>query len=184
MGNPLFDRRSPRELAERGQVIETEQKLGIFLRLAGIVAADFASVPETHAPAKWRASPVQIRLKAGWADERRSMPVLEGHVSARIPAVCQRCLEPFELPVERDLRLLLTGPEAGEIESDEYETWETEEPTIRPLDIVEEALIMALPLSAMHESGACSAPEQEHAAAGSETTRPFADLKKRMRDEK
>ncbi len=184
MGNALTDRRSPGELADRGQAIEREEKLGAFPRLADIVAADFAAVPEVDVPAKWRALPVQIRLKAGWADERRSMPVLEGRVTARVPAVCQRCLEPFELPVRRDLRLLLTEPGAGEVESDEYEIWETEEPTIRPLDIVEEALIMALPLSVMHESAACSAPEQEDVVSGGETVRPFADLKDRMRDEK
>lgn len=183
MGNPLFDRRSPRELADRGQVIETDEELGKFPQLAGIVAADLASVPEEDVPAKWRALPVAIRLQAGWADDRRSMPVLEGRVSARVPAVCQRCLEPFELPVERELRLLLVGPGAGEVETDEYETWEIEEPSLRPLDIVEEALIMALPLSAMHESAACSAPGPENAASGGETIRPFADLKDRMRDE-
>lgn len=183
MGNPLFDRRSPRELAERGQVIDTQAELGAFPRLAGIVAADLAAVPEQDLPAKWRALPVEIRLTAGWADERRAMPVLEGYVKARVPAVCQRCLEPFELPVDRELRLLLSGPEAGEVESDEYETWEIEEPTVRPLDIAEEALIMALPLAAMHDGAACRAPEQEQAASGGDTVRPFADLKERMRDE-
>lgn len=183
MANPLFDRRSPRELAERGQVIDTQEELGAFPRLADIVAADLATVPEEDVPGKWRALPVEIRLAAGWADERRAMPVLEGRVKARVPAVCQRCLEPFELPVDAGLRLLLTGPEAGEVESDEYEIWEIEEPTVRPLDIVEEALIMALPLSAMHDSAACSAPEQERPASVGDTVRPFADLKDRMRGE-
>lgn len=184
MSNPLFDRRLPRELAELGQAIERQEELGAFPQLAAIVAEGLAALPEGEVPTGWRASPVSLDLVFGWADLRRRMPALEGHVRVRLPAVCQRCLAPFELQLDRELKLLFAENEAAVDDAGEYEVWETEEPTIRPIDVVEEAMIMAIPLSAMHNSAECRAPGEEKAPPGGGTVRPFADLRSRMRGEK
>ena len=68
MRNPLLDRSSPGELADVGQVIETEGKLEDFSRLREIVAADLASLPEAEVRAAWRQTPVPIRLRFSWVD--------------------------------------------------------------------------------------------------------------------
>lgn len=182
MSDPLRDRRPPRELAALGQVIETTRELGAFRQLAGIVADDLARLPADEVPAGWQASPVGLDLAFGWGGRGRRMPVLEGRVTARVPAVCQRCLAPFVFVLERDLRLLFAKSEAEVPDAGDYEVWETEGETIRPLDVVEEAMIMAIPLSAMHNSAECRPPGQEE-APGPDTVRPFADLKSRMRQE-
>lgn len=77
--------------------------------------------------------------------------------------------------------LLIPGGDATALE--EYEIWETAEETVRPLDIVDEALIMAMPLSVAHEdTGDCGPLVKKLAAKESGRNRPFADLKSRMRD--
>lgn len=77
--------------------------------------------------------------------------------------------------------LLIPGGDATAFE--EYEIWETAEETVRPLDIVDEALIMAMPLSVAHEdSGDCGPLAEKLHAKESGRSRPFADLKSRMRD--
>ena len=58
MGNPLRDRRPLAELAERRQVIEINDKVSEFQRLAGIVEADLAALEPGKCPAGWRASEV------------------------------------------------------------------------------------------------------------------------------
>lgn len=188
MGNPLLDRASPRDLAERGQVIEKQEKLELFPRLAQAVAADLETLPAERLPARWRQSPVAFRLVFGWADDRQRVPSLTGRVSAELPAVCQRCLEPLTLSLAQELKLLLTGPDAPVVAGDAFEAWEIDEPAIRPADIVDEVLVMAMPLAAMHaDRGACGvlarrlAPEP--GAGGSDAVRPFADLRTRMRQE-
>lgn len=181
MANPLLERAPPKAFAERGQIIEKQEKLELFPRLSGVVGDDLRRLDAV--PAAWRQSPVAIRLAFGWADTERELPVLEGHAAAEIPVVCQRCLEPFELTLETDLRLMFNGPGRSVDESLDYEVWELDEPLLRPLDVIDEALVMAMPLAATHESEADCGPLAGQAKAEEDETqvRPFADLRSKMR---
>lgn len=181
MANPLLDRVLPEDLAERGQAFELQGKIEDFRRLIEIVEADLKSVAVQIRPREWRAAPVNIRLGFGWADARREIPALEGEISTDIVAVCQRCLEPFELPLRTTLKMLLLKTADATALQDEFEIWEVEGDEIRPLDIVEEALIMALPLSAVHQSRDLCGPLAENVTdENKETVRPFADLRSQM----
>lgn len=184
MGYALRDRGLPQELADRKQAFETKEELAGFERLSGILQADMESAVVGQGPRQWRRWPVETRLRFGWADARRQYPALGGRVEARIPAICQRCLEPFELPIELTLRLRLVASGATTEEQDGYEDWELHEQTVRPLDIVEEALIMALPMAPLHDdaNAKCRGAWQQAEARASGTLRPFADLRARMKD--
>jgi uncharacterized metal-binding protein YceD (DUF177 family) len=183
MVNPLLERAPPKVFAERGQIIEKQEKLELFPRLSEVVGDDLRRLADEATPGAWRQSPVEIRLAFGWADTARGLPILEGHAAAEVPAVCQRCLEAFGLVLETDLRLLFTGPGRSVDESLDYEVWELEEPSLRPLDVVDEALVMAMPLAAMHESEAdCGALAEKVKVEKEVQARPFADLKAQMRD--
>ena len=189
MANPLLDRWSPRELAERGQVIEKEEYLELFPRMTDVVALDLTRVPEAYRPAQWRQEPVAIRLAFGWADSRRQLPQLTGSVSVQVAAVCQRCLEPFALTLTQELRFLLAEPGSPVVESSGFETWELDEAMVRPLDIVDEVLVMALPLSARHadraECGSLATllAGDSDTGNGDDKARPFADLRSLMRQD-
>jgi hypothetical protein len=183
MANPLTDRAPPAQLAMIGQVIETKRKLSDFQRLREVVASDLASLTQARMPKEWRRAPIDIRLAFGWADAHRQVPALEGQISARIDAVCQRCLEPFELSLNAQLKLMLLIPGGDATAFEEYEIWETAEDTVRPLDIVDEALIMAMPLSLAHDDAAMCGPLAEKLSSEEPgTVRPFADLKSQMRE--
>ena len=186
MGNPLRDRRTPSEWAASGQVIEITEKIGDFKRLAGIVEADLGTLEPDRMPSGWRDAAVRGQLSFGFADAQQRMPALDGRLDATVDVVCQRCLEPFRLPLEADLRLLFgAGPTdvAGDEGYEGYEVWELDEERLRPMDLVEEVLIMALPLAALHvDDAACAGPAIEVEEQGS-TIRPFAALKAQMEDE-
>ncbi len=183
MANPLNDRTRPAQLAASGQVIETKRKLSEFPLFSEVVEADLAGLSRAARPKKWRHAPIDIRLAFGWADARRQLPSLEGQISARIDAVCQRCLEPFELSLSAQLKLLLPVPDGEATAFEEFEIWETAEDTVRPLDIVDEALIMAMPLSPAHgDSTKCGSLAKQFQSAVADTVRPFADLRSQMRD--
>ena len=181
MANPLLERAPPKAFAERGQIIEKQEKLELFPRLSEVVGDDLRRFDAE--PGEWRQSPVAIRLAFGWADTERELPVLEGHAAAEVPAVCQRCLEPFRLTLEAGLRLLFSGPGRSVDESLDYEVWELDEPLLRPLDVVDEALVMAMPLAAVHEREADCGPLAEQAKAEKDEAqvRPFADLRSKLR---
>ncbi len=183
MANPLLDRALPEDLAERGQVFELEGKIEDFQRLLQIVEEDLAGLASEKYPREWRAAPVSIRLGFSWADARGKIPSLEGRIATKIAAVCQRCLEPFDLALSTTLKMLLVRPADTTAVQDEFEIWEVGEDDVRPLDIVEEALIMALPLSAVHQSRDLCGPLAESVTDDNkETVRPFADLRSQMND--
>lgn len=184
MANPLIDPVLPKELASRGQHIEFKGKVGELGRLAEIVEADLAALSEERRPHGWQAAPFETRLEFGWAEGPQRIPTINGRIVAQIPAVCQRCLEAFELTLDASIRMLLVWPNAepGEMpDLAEFEIWELDERTLQPLDIVEESLVMAIPLAPRHESEeSCVALENEVTESGAEMAHPFADLRSQI----
>lgn len=180
MGSPLRDRRPLAELADRRQVIEIKEKVGDFQRLAGIVEADLGTLDPAKLPRGWREAAVKGRLEFGFLDARERLVVLEGEVSATIDAVCQRCLEPFRLELSSELHLLPMAAQDGSFAEETLEVWELDDETICPADVVEEALIMALPFAAVHEDPAVCKEFESSSSDEVQTTRPFAGLKSQL----
>jgi uncharacterized metal-binding protein YceD (DUF177 family) len=180
MGNPLRDLRTPSDLAVSGQVIEFTEKVSEFEHLERIVEADLLALDPAKLPLNWRDSVVAGKLTFRISDTHEGQPVLEGHVAGKLDAVCQRCLWPFRLPLEAQLRLVFSDGNQSDDDCDGYEVWELAEETLRPLDLVEEAIIMAIPFSPMHtESTVCSKLD-EKIDEKVKTLTPFADLKAQM----
>jgi uncharacterized metal-binding protein YceD (DUF177 family) len=181
MGKPLRECRSAAEWAAGAQVIEIAEKISDFEQLSAIVEADLVTLDADKMPAGWRDSDVAGTLKFGFADAQQLLPTVKCHVAVTVDAVCQRCLEAFQLPLEVEADLLLLEHEQEADGYDEYEVWELEEKLIRPQDIVEEMLIMAMPFSAMHvESNACRALSSKTKTGAKEMTTPFAALRDQM----
>jgi uncharacterized metal-binding protein YceD (DUF177 family) len=92
----------------------------------------------------------------------------------------------MELTLAEELKLSLAGPDrvaTATSVAGGYDVWEIDDAAIRPLDILEETLIMALPLSALHGRGeACDAPDEAASADSDETIRPFAGLRSAISD--
>jgi hypothetical protein len=181
MTNLLIDSALPAQLAESSQVIETQVKLSDVQRLRELVETDLANLIPTKIPQEWQHGTIDIKLAFGWADINRQIPALEGKVSTTIIAVCQRCLEPFKLTLNAQLKLMLLTPSCDVIAFEKYEIWEIVEDTVRPIEIVDEVLIMAMPLSVVHEDYVdCGPLVKKLLAKELDKTRPFADLKLQM----
>jgi uncharacterized metal-binding protein YceD (DUF177 family) len=183
MANPLLERVLPAELAERCQVIEFEGKVGDFDRLKSIVSADLEAIDERARPRGWARNPVSVRLEFRWLDADRRLPAAAGSVSTRLRAVCQRCLEPFEMPVDIEFSILFATAASGDavIDAPGFETWELDGDAVRLLDVVEESLVMALPLAPVHGSADdCGPLAGRIADRAAQSVRPFADLRARL----
>lgn len=175
MGNPLLQRRTPQELAAFGQAIEIKAKVSDFERLSEAIARDFRALNEHDLPSDWRDMVVSGRLNFGFADAQGKLPVVGGHAAVNIWAVCQRCLQPFLLPVQAELKLVF-----GDGGGDDYELWELDAGTLRPADLVDEALVMALPFAAKHDADVeCVAMTVLDTTPVTMKT-PFANLKSQM----
>ena len=179
MDDPLRDRRPPRDWAADDQVVEVSEKIGSFTRLAAIVEADLSALDSGSIPADWRNSFVTGKLKFGFSDPQEDTVALDISLAVVAAAICQRCLRPFELPVSTKLALLLARPQDKIADRDDYEIWELAEESVSPMDIVDEVLVMAMPLSAMHlETDACV--ESDGREVRAKMTTPFASLRAQM----
>jgi uncharacterized metal-binding protein YceD (DUF177 family) len=95
-------------------------------------------------------------------------------------ALCQRCLEPFELMVDVPVKVLF-GKVYGTAPDNDYDTWESGDTPIRLLDVVEEAVVMALPLAPVHNSiDDCGALAGKIRERERDTARPFAGLRAQL----
>lgn len=186
MANPLLLRATPEEWARRRQVIDSVEKVSSFERLAGIVAQDLEALAAGRNVPDFRGLPVSVSAEFGWADAQCRWPRVTGNVAARLPAVCQRCLEPCEIEIDADFDMLLMQASETQSVDEALEVWELEQDTLRPLDMVEELLVMSMPFAAVHENaedcGALRPGRTEPADRAQDKVRPFADLAKQIKN--
>jgi len=177
MSDPLRERQSLEALTEKKLVIEIAEQLGSFEGLADCVRQELSALGEVERPTGWRELPVRGRLVFGRA--RGDQATLSGQLNAGVPAVCQRCLEPFIWPLATRVELFFVTPDLPVTGSDALEPWELTDELVRPIDIVDELLVMDLPLAARHEDGAGCSPDGAPEAKDNKT-RPFANLPSQM----
>jgi uncharacterized protein len=107
--------------------------------------------------------------------------VAELEMSGSAQLVCQRCLEPMQVPIDGSVHvaLLVSEHEADRVPP-EFETVHVPENRIRVRDLVEEELLLTLPISPLHEDaqecGVKSEPVAPAEAPVHETQRPFEQL--------
>lgn len=112
------------------------------------------------------------------SDPLLKVPCVELRIDAELPLECQRSLKRFLLPVHMVQRLGLIRDEAGEAAlPPEYEALLVpEDGMLRPLDLVEDELVLAIPAVPMDPDSVAverdwPVPEEELAKAN-----PFAGL--------
>jgi uncharacterized protein len=125
------------------------------------------------------AGAVVYRLHFSRDEERRA--VVSGEVRARLQLVCQRCLGPVahDLCTRFTLALVHSLDEARRL-PDRYDPLLSSAAMIRPVELLEDELLLSLPQIPMHRPGEC---EPQAATAGREpggdrdgASSPFAVL--------
>jgi uncharacterized protein len=161
-----------RRFAEEGGELEEDAALQGFVRL----------LAETPDPAN--AKPVHWHAQGEIVNPRHVQPEIWVHLRAdtQLPLVCQRCLLPVDIPVAVDRSFRFVADEATAAAQDD----ESEEDLLvlsrsfDLLELVEDELLMELPVAPRHE--VCpepvkmSAVDADFEAAGPEKEHPFAVL--------
>ena len=102
---------------------------------------------------------------------------VRGRVVATIELCCQRCMEPMAFQVDAALLLaLVKGFDEAERLPDEYDPLIVEDDRVRPLDLVEDELILALPQVPMHAPHeACAEGTMQQALTVAPVAEPEGD---------
>ena len=128
-----------------------------------------------------------LRRDAGMAHGRfrfhreDALVTAEGRVSARLALTCQRCLEEMMLPVEVDSRLafVTSGAASAEVPAS-HEPVLAVDGHVSLAMLIEEELLLALPLAPMHRATEYCAARSGPRADDSRQ-RPFAGLRELMK---
>lgn len=105
--------------------------------------------------------------------------MLVGHLQANLDLQCQRCLEALRVPLSQDIELLV---DAGDevVRSSSQDAIDSDDGYIDIFEVVEDELILALPLVALHEDTACNEhwPVANANGDSDRTDNPFAVLQR------
>ena len=99
---------------------------------------------------------------------------IDGEASATVRVACQRCLEPMSVALDARIRLAVDADDAAL--PDDREAIASDDGSISPRALVEDELILALPIVPMHADGECSVQLADNPAPA-ERESPFAVLK-------
>jgi uncharacterized protein len=133
------------------------------------------------------AGEVSVSLEFGIDNE--GIRFIRGRIQAEVSLECQRCLETMRYPIDSEfmLGLVRSSTEAETLPS-HYEPLLVEDGPLFLRDIIEDELLLALPIVAMHAPEACGvelnampqpdeAQEDDGEAAGDNPFAALADLK-------
>ena len=98
----------------------------------------------------------EVEIDLAFDIDAQGSKILRGHLNTCLALECQRCNKPVETLVETDVSLAFVDTEeAGKQLPSEYDPYILAEPTVVLRELVEDELILALPIVAFHSEEAC-----------------------------
>lgn len=147
----------------RGDYFQGVIELRALLRLAGKLESDQGKIM------------VEFEFTASDYD----CPILNGRLETSLTVECQRCLKSMDLAMKSEFKLLIDAP--GELAHESsLDTIYSDNGAIDIFEVVEEELILGLPLVAMHDDISCDeyGRSQDETPDISVKENPFSVLKK------
>lgn len=130
-----------------------------------------------------------ISVEVKFETDAQGLTFFHGKLQTRVNLECQRCNEPFELPVE--VVFCYTPIEEGQSTDEIPEAYEpvelNEHGEINLIALFEDEIILSLPIVAMHDENLCKVQENELSYGEIEPAvkqpNPFAVLKELKRNQ-
>ena len=121
------------------------------------------------------------------------IPYLKGNVTTCLELTCQRCLESMQYPIDHTFLLgIVKSEQAASRLPDEYEPLLVDDQPSRLADIIEDEIILSLPVVAMHPEEDCPASKillnmetntEARSEANQDKESPFAKLGELMKQD-
>lgn len=156
---------NPRKWADSGRDIKAQVELQGFDRLQELIESS--------------GSLLDLDIRFSRDPDRKYR--IEGHVGCSVELVCQRCLEKFDFKLNAmiDLIIVFTEDQARALPK-EQDAWIVEEDDASLLEMLEDELILGLPVIAIHPESECSGTTEfdsgDEEPVASEKPNPFAIL--------
>jgi len=99
-----------------------------------------------------------VKVELEFDVDKSNIAWVKGHLTCTLPLCCQRCMKTLLMPVDTTFKLALIESEA-EIErlGEEYEPLLLDDSLVSVATLVEDELLLSLPIVPKHESENCNA---------------------------
>lgn len=126
----------------------------------------------------------ECRYEIAGGLDAKGRPMLQVRVGGALNLRCQRCLGPVGFPLALEENLLLGSEREASLEGAENDDpdWIVADRELDVAALIEDEVLLALPMVVRHADGECSAALPGEAASGAERTSPFAALTALKRD--
>lgn len=94
-----------------------------------------------------------VRIDWLFAFDNKQRPTIQGSIQTQLLMCCQRCLQPMQWAVDTQVALVAfnSEPHANEEILPEYEIITLNRPRVSLLSLIEDEIILALPIVAKHD---------------------------------
>ena len=115
--------------------------------------------------------------------DKHGNPSLDISATGQCQLCCQRCLKGLDYPIQLDARLLLRDQSSLDALDDAEEEFDSilAEAQLDVLNLLEEEILLSLPIAPRHEPGDCQATDGKN--TDQEEKNPFAVLAKMKRND-
>ena len=171
LNGPIPPHVDPRKLADRGATLEGVLPIASLPRLAEQLVDDVG----------------EVRAKLLFERDERRAAVIHGEFDVEVKMVCQRCLGVARLPIHGEYSYVVVKEGADEQSVPKgYDALEVGEEPLDLLTLVEDELLLALPIVPVHDSEICQQPagleEPEPSEDEVQRSNPFSVLAQLKRD--
>ncbi|PTU75720.1 YceD family protein [Pseudomonas mangrovi] len=171
LNGPIPPHVDPRKLADRGTTLKGEMPLAGFTRLCEAIAEGSGTV----------------RAELEFDRDEQHTVVIRSSLDVDVKMECQRCLELVTLPIHSECEYAVVRESANTQSLPKgYDVLEVGEDPLDLLELIEEELLLALPIVPAHAPEDCQQPAglEEPEPSEDEVTRsnPFSVLAQLKRD--
>ena len=142
-----------------------------------IALSELARLGELLYPDVADRSDRKIAVEFEFLRNEYEIPMIAGQLQTSLELECQRCLQPLEIPMKLDFRLMIDASDEL-LRDSSVDTLYSEDGFIDVFEVVEDELILAIPLVALHENSDCNEhwPDSSAQSEAAVKDNPFAVL--------
>jgi uncharacterized protein len=112
-----------------------------------------------------------VEVELSFAINDRNVPCVRGHIRTEVGLQCQRCMQEMAWPIDNQFELLIVESEAeAEQLGEDSEVLLLDEQLISLSDLVEDEILLSLPIVPKHEAGTDCADNVSSSKAVEEIT--------------
>ncbi len=163
------------KLRRRYQVYKEVARNGYFE--GEIAVSELGRLTELLHPEQPDIEARKVKVEFEFVSNEFDVPMISGQLQTSLVLECQRCLQPLDMPLSLEFRLLVDASDET-VRASSVETLCSDDGYIDINDVIEDELILALPLVALHEDTACNQHWQSTTASTEPAVKenPFAVL--------